>query len=174
MRCDLTSLCLTAGLAVSLSLVGCGSQATPTPKPKPSSSPGDHPGEAAHVHPAVAPHGGHLVELDNGQYHAELVHDYDAHRVTVHLLDSAAQQPVPASQPEIVLQVFGDGQFVKYVLKAAPGEGEAAGKASRFEIVDEELCKAVAHDEDFRGRLRVTIDGQKQVGVIELGGHEHE
>ncbi len=174
MRCDLASLCMTAVLSASVSVAGCGSQPKETPKRKPAEKTGGGVAQTPRVHPAEGPHGGDLVDFGNGAYHAELVHDHDAHRVTVHLLDSSAKRPVAVSQSEIVLQVFRDGQFVKHVLKAAPGEGEAAGKTSRFEIVDEELCEAVAHGEDFRGRLRVTIDGQEQIGVIELGGHEHE
>jgi hypothetical protein len=77
----------------------------------------------------------------------------------------------------MTLQLFRSGQFVKYTLKAVPGPEDAAGAASRFEIVDAALCDALCHEDETRGRLQVTIDGKPYTGTIEHashGDHDHE
>lgn len=186
-----------AFLVMALAAVsGCGSTTTPADNSPPSESGHyegdghdhsgdeaghlagdghDHDGESAQVHPTEGPHGGHLVELGNEEYHAELLHDEITHTVTVHLLDAAGTQPVALSQPEITLQLFQDGQFVKYALKAIPAPDATAGTASQFAIVDEALCDALVHGDETRGRLQVTINGKPYTGTIEHSSHdEHE
>ena len=188
----LCALLVTAIAAVS----GCGSTTTPADNSPPSESSHyegdghdhsgdeaghlagdghDHDDESAQLHPTEGPHGGHLIELGNEEYHAELLHDEDSHTVTVHLLDAAGKQSVAISQPEITLQLFQDGQFVKYALKAIPAPDATAGSASRFAVVDETLCDALVHGDETRGRLQVTIDGRPYTGTIEHSSHEkHE
>jgi len=191
MRISFISLCVTAVLAVSVSLVGCGSDSTETPTEKVGGTPPplaseadhddhaghDHGDEAGHEHPTEGPHGGHLVELGDEEYHAELLHDENTHTVTIHLLDGPAKQTVAVPLAEITLQLFQGGQFVKYALKAVQGPGDAAGAASRFEIVDAALCDALCHGDETRGRLQVTINGKPYTGTIEHtghGDHDHE
>lgn len=136
---------------------------------------GDHAGHEQgegidHDHPADGPHGGHLVELGGGEYHGELLHDEASHSVTVHVLDEAGAQPVAIQEPEITFQLFSDGRFTKYTLKAA-GQGGDAG-ASEFTIVDEELCDALSHGQSVHGRLQITIDGKPYSGNLEHEAHE--
>jgi hypothetical protein len=92
--------------------------------------------------------------------------------VTVHLLDAAGTQPVAISQPEIIVQLFRDGQFVKHALKAVQRPEDPAGAASQFEIVDTALCDALCHEDELRGRLQVTINGASYTGTIERSSHE--
>lgn len=194
MRIAFVPLCVTAVAALSMSLVGCGSGSTETPSEKIGGTPpplaseasdddheghdhGDHEGhdhgdEAGHAHPTEGPHGGHLIELGNEEYHAELLHDESTHTVTIHLLDGPAKQAVAVPLEEVTLQLFRDGKFVKYALKAVPGQGGAAGTASQFEIADEALCDALCHEEEINGRLQVTIDGKPYTGTIEHSSHE--
>ena len=195
MRTVFASLCLAALAALSVSLAGCGSDSSETPTNQVADTPpaadadhddhaghdhGDHAGQehndqAGHEHPTKGPHGGHLIELGNEEYHAELLHDENTHTVTIHLLDGAEKQPVAIPQTEIVLQLFRDGQFVKYTLKAVQGPPDAAGAASRFEIVDAALCDALGHEDETRGRLQVTINGKPYTGTIEHDSHgDHE
>lgn len=191
MRIGSLSLSVTAVLAVSLSLVGCGSDSTETTTEKVEGTPPpqaseadldehaghDHGDEAGQGHPTEGPHGGHLIELGNEEYHAELLHDEKTHTVTIHLLDGPAKQTVAVPLAEITLQLFRDGQFVKYALKSVPGPGDPEGAASRFEIVDAALCDALCHDDETRGRLQVTIDDKPYTGTIEHDsheGHDHE
>ncbi len=191
MRIGFLSLCVTSVLAVSASLVGCGSDSTETPTENIEGSPPplaadadhddhaghDHGDDAGHEHPTEGPHGGHLIELGNEEYHAELLHDENTHTVTIHLLDGPAKQTVAVPLPEITLQLFRDGQFVKYALKAAQGPGNPAGAASRFEIADAALCDALCHEDEIRARLQVTINGKPFTGTIEHtshGDHDHE
>jgi len=174
MRNVFAYLCVTA---VSLSLAGCGSSSTETPSeriegtPPPLASEADHGDDAVHAHPSEGPHGGHLIELGNEEYHAELLHDENTHTVTIHLLDGAGKQPVAVPLPEVTVQLHQDGQFVKYALKAVQGEG---GAASQFEAVDAALCDALCHEDELRGRLQLTIQGKPYTGAIEHSSHDED
>ncbi len=185
MRIGSLSLFVPAVLAMSIFLLGCSSDSTGTSTEELGDAPSasaadadhddhaghDHGDEAGHEHPTEGPHGGHLIELGNEEYHAELLHDEDTHAVTIHLLDGPAKQTVSVPLDEITVQLFQDGQFVKYTLKAVPGQGDAAGAASQFDLVDAALCDALCQDE-MSGRLQVTIDGKPYTGTIEHDSHE--
>ena len=190
MRIALISLCLTVAAALGLSLAGCGSDSTEIPTEKIEGSPPplamdadddhaghDHGAHAGHEHPTEGPHGGHLIELGTEEYHVDLLHDENTHTVTIHLLDGPAKQTVAVPLAEITLQLFQDGQFVKYALKAVQGPGDPAGAASQFEIVDAALCDALCHGDTTGGRLQVTINGKPYTGTIEHhehGEHDHQ
>ncbi|MFH1924527.1 MAG: hypothetical protein ABIP48_32140 [Planctomycetota bacterium] len=180
MRIGFLSLCGTAVLALSVSLVGCGSDSGETPAGSPSSPPAaseadddhgdhDHGDAAGHVHPTEGPHGGQLIELGNAEYHAELVDDEKTHTVTVHLLDAAGKEPVGIDQPEITLQLLHDGDFATYALKRAAGQ---TGAASAFEIVDAGLSEALSSEDGVQGRLQVTINGKQYSGDVKHAPHE--
>jgi hypothetical protein len=134
----------------------------------------DHGGEAAQAHPTQGPNGGHLIELGNEEYHAELLHDENTNTVTVHLLDAAGTQPVVISQPEITIQLFQDGQFVKYSLKPVQDSESPEAAASCFEVVDSRLCDALCHEEEITGRLQLTIGGKPYSGTIEHRAHDND
>jgi hypothetical protein len=124
-----------------------------------------------HQHAAEGPHGGQLIELGDGQYRAELVHDKAAHTVTVYLLDAEAKGPAASDRTEITLQLFEDGQFGDYTLEAVPGDAGEAGP-SQFAIVNEKLSDALLGSDEVRGRLQVSIQGKPLIGIIEHHSHE--
>ncbi|MDP7269338.1 MAG: hypothetical protein QF408_14335, partial [Pirellulales bacterium] len=83
--------------AVTASLAGCPNQATTVPR-SPAEQ-GDHErGEhehgdherGDHEHGAVGPHHGELIELGDGAYHGELLHDRKAGSTTIYILDGNA------------------------------------------------------------------------------------
>jgi hypothetical protein len=170
---------------MSVFLLGCGSgsdsdssdtgttEITGSPPPLVSGAGSENGDDAGHAHPTEGPHGGHLIELGDEEYHAELLHDEATHTVSIHMLDATGKEEITIDLPEITMQLFQDGQFVKYALKAVPGEGGAAG-ASEFAIVDEKLCDALLHGEEVSGRLQVTIGGKAYTGNIEHHAHDHE
>lgn len=194
MRTFPSLLCLVAVISFSVSLAGCGANSATDAAVSAQSGHyegdgHDHSGEAAghfegdghdhgnedaHAHPTEGPHGGHLIELGNEEYHAELLHDEATHKVTIHLLDSTGQQSVTQPLPEITMQLFQDGKFVSYTLKAVPEPRTSNGAASEYELVDAELCDTLCHVEAVQGRLHVTIAGKPYTGTIEHDSHDHE
>ena len=176
MRVHFFSFAIAIVVAATFGLSGCGDASkAPESKSTDAHAGHDHDAHADHDHDDAAegPHGGHLVILGDHEYHAELVHDEKTQTVTVYLLDAAAKQPVVVRLPEITLQLLRDGKFAKYVLKAAPGAGDAEGTASKFESVDAALAEAL-DDDHVQGRLQVTIDGKSYSGTIEHHGHDDE
>ncbi len=161
-------------MVVAVSLNGCGSDSSDTHSGQAPGGASPTAQDPGHVHPTEGPHGGHLIELGNEEYHAELLHDEQTHTVTVHLLDAAGKQPVSVPQPEITVQLFRGGQFVSYALKAVREQGDATGTASEFQIVDEALCDALSHEDEIQGRLQVTVDEKPYTGTIEHSSHDHE
>ncbi len=178
MRIVSLSLCLTALLAASVSLTGCGDKTVESASATLSCDADGHDRACCpdaqsdgdtHQHPREGPHGGHLIELGDEEYHAELLRDEKTNTVTIHLLDGPAKKSVAIAQPEITLLLLRHGKFVKYALKAVEGQ-----KASEFIIVDESLTKALCHDEKTQGRLQVTIDGKPYSGDVKLSCHDHD
>lgn len=125
-----------------------------------------------HDHPSKGPHGGALVELGNEEYHAEMVHDEKAGKVTVFLLDSAGKQAVPISARDLTVNIRRSGKPAQYRLKAAPLEGEEQGKCSAFASSDKELLEHL-DAEGVEARLRVSINGKSYSGKLEHS-HEHD
>ena len=159
------------GLAVGVLAAGCGpnSAATTTATTTTTTTTtqtGQGPGGGAQAHPDEGPHDGHLIELGDHEYHAELMHQHDSHTVAVFLFDGHVENPVAIAEPEITIQLLHDGEYVTYSLKAVAEPGVAEGKASQFRCVDEELCHAIGEDEELKGSLQVTIDGKQYTGKI--------
>lgn len=86
-----------------------------------------------HEHSAKGPHGGGLIELGDDEYHAEVGLDHDAHAIWVYVLGKDAKTPAPIAAPELTLAPEGKDALT---LKAAPQDGDAEGKSSKFELVD--------------------------------------
>jgi hypothetical protein len=127
-----TSLLAPLTLSAILALMGCNSSSTP---PASSGTPAaDHKGHdpAAEGHAEEGPHHGHLIELGEEEYHAELAHDEASKTVTVYLLDKEAKTPVAIADAEIVLNLVVDGQPLQAKLVAAPQDGDPVGQASRL------------------------------------------
>ncbi|HEX5103606.1 MAG TPA: hypothetical protein VFV87_07345 [Pirellulaceae bacterium] len=182
MTCRLTWLSLSVAVCAALAFVGCDKTIPPNVSPAESEHhEGDghehgemEHGEEGHSHPTEGPHHGHLIELGEEEYHAELAHDDATKTVTVYLLDKEAKAPVAIPDPEISLNLVVDGQPMQFKLKAAPQEGDPAGQASMFSITDETVLEA--HDAPkTTGNLNVTISGKEYSAKIEHAAHgEHE
>jgi hypothetical protein len=143
-------------------LLGCGTG--PAETSRTSESAQDHATE--HDHAAEGPHGGHLIVLGEEEYHAELTHDEASQTVAIYLLDAAAKEALSSGPAEITLQIFKDGDFTDYALKASGDDG-------MFVVVDEPLCAFLLHTEEVKGRIRATIAGKEYVGIIEHAAHDH-
>lgn len=173
MRMNLPMLSVVCG-SLSLALIaGCGD--TTPPAVTPSAKTVEHSKDDGHDHAAEGhaehgPHEGSLIELGNEEYHAELVHDEAAGKVTIYVLDSAAKKAVPIEATELVINLKHDGKGEQFKLAAAPQEGDGEGKSSRF-VSDE---KELAEDLDAKGvqaRLVIEIAGKSFTGEIK---HDHD
>jgi len=149
--------------------LGCGGNSTPNPATK-TDGPKVHQ-EEEHAHPEEGPHHGHLIELGQEEYHAELVHNDASKTVTIYVLDSSAQAAVAIEEPEVKLNLVVDGQPQQFTLPAAPQSTDAAGKSSLFSLQDEALLAALESPKA-TGRLNITIAGKSYSGVIDH--HDHE
>jgi hypothetical protein len=153
-------------LAATSAMLGCGGPGQeyhPVPK-------GVVVKEQSHEH-EHGPHGGHLVELGEEEYHAELAFDPKTAKVTVYLLDSTAKNAAPIDAKEITLKLALDGKAEALALAAAPQSGDPQGKSSRFELADNADVKShVKDEEDLKGSVTATIAGKSFSGEIK---HEH-
>jgi hypothetical protein len=151
-------------VAVTLFVSGCGSNDPAPPKA----------GPAGHTdHPTDGPHKGHLIELGNDEFHAELTHDDASKTVTIYLLGADAKTAAMSADPELLLNLVVAGEPLQAKLAAAPLDGEAADKCSRYTLVDEKVLEALENPKT-TGRLNVTIAGKSYTGNVELGEHGHD
>ena len=160
-----TALSLPLAFSAALALSGCGGTS-----PAPSSSPATDHDHAKEGHAEEGPHHGHLIELGEEEYHAELTHDESSKTVTVYLLDKEAKAPVAIADAEIVLNLVADGQPTQVKLAAAPQEGDPAGQSSRFSVTDEKVLETLEAPKT-TCRVNVTINGKAYSGTVEH--HEH-
>ena len=117
------------------------------------------------------PHGGHLVELGEEEYHAEVVFDAKAARLTIYLLDSTAKKAAPIDAKDVSLKLAIDGKSESFQLPAVPDSGDPQGKSSRFELAGNADIKAhIKDEEDLKGTVSVKIGDKSFSGDIK---HEH-
>ena len=65
-----------------------------------------------HAH-ALGPNGGHLIELGEEEYHAEVVMDEAARTLTVYLLGGDAKTAQPTAEPTVTLNLEVDGHLTE-------------------------------------------------------------
>lgn len=161
--------CWALGFMVcSLSMAaGCGSEPS-----KPTTTMPDTEHTLAAGHPEEGPHHGELIELGKEEYHAEMIHDDVAHKVTIYLLDFAAVHSVAIAERELTINVAVAGKPQQFKLLAVPQADDAAGQSSRFELTDQALCEAL-DDPKTTGRLNVPIAGKSYSGDLNHAGHDH-
>jgi hypothetical protein len=161
---DLSGGC--AAVALMIGLAGCGGPGQeyhPVPK---GVKVQDQPHEHEH-----GPHGGHLVELGEEEYHAEVVFDEKAGKIVVYILDSTAKKPTPIDAKEITLKLAIDGKTESFAVAALPQSGDPQGKSSRFELAGNADIKShIKDEEDLKGSVNATIGGKGYSGQIK---HEH-
>ncbi|MCA9041659.1 MAG: hypothetical protein KDA65_15005 [Planctomycetaceae bacterium] len=125
-----------------------------------------------HHHDEHGPHEGHLVDLGDHSYLAEVVFDAATHTLGVYLLDHDEMKPLPIEQKEIFAHLhFGDKEE-EFTLTAKPQEGDGEGKSSYFELVGNETIKEHVTDaEDLEGEIIASIGEKTFEGEIE---HHHD
>lgn len=155
-----------AAFATAIALAGCGGPGQeyhPVPK---DVSVQDQPHEHEH-----GPHGGHLVELGQEEFHAEVVFEAKAAKITVYLLDSTAKNASPTDARTITLKLAIDGKTQSLSLAAAPQPGDPQGRSSRFELAGNADIKShIKDEEDLKGSVTAEINGKTYTGEIK---HEH-
>ena len=139
----------------------------------------DHAGHdhGGHSHAAHGPHGGHILELGDEEYHAEWTHDDDSGLITVYVLDSSMKKEVPIPAKEIVIATKVAGKEQSYSLAAVnPSEGDEP-KSAMFQLDDKALVVALqaAGTPGTSATLKLEIGG-KPFSVEfkkDEGGHKH-
>lgn len=171
--------CLALVLGTLPIFCGCGEKAA-GPRDGAVSMDGTPSGTAdSHAHPSEGPHHGALVELGNGEFHAEIVHTGDT--VTVYILDSSVSRPVPIDAQDVTINVVHENQPEQFKLPASPEASDAAGKSSRFALQDPELVQHLDSSAS-APRLMITINGTPYRAEVhhdhdhahEHSGHGHE
>ena len=176
MRTIQFTLSLAAAAAFSLGIAGCGTTQSTDPgagSPQ-GGSHGENGGHAHghdHSHPVHGPHGGHLVELGEEEYHAEWLHD-DTGKVTVYILDGHVEKEVPiaAESLEVIVKI-GEKELAPYTLDAVDPTGDPP-KTAKFETVNQELAGGLSGlGEGVEATLKIGIDGKAFVGAFEAHHH---
>lgn len=167
-------VCFLCSLAVAfvVSFSGCGSdddeyqEYSEAGKAEPRDDHHDH-----HAH--SAPHGGQLVELGDHKYNLEFVFDAEGRKLTAYVLDAHAEKAVAIEEAEISFHLESGDEETMVTLQAAPQEGDAEGKSSRFEATGDALPASVKTNKDLKGHVHVTVAGEEFTGDIE-DEHDHD
>src|SRR5690606_9732149 len=130
---------ISTGCLLIATMAGCDPQTATSP----SSS--NHEGETHHDHGATGPHGGPLIELGGGNYHAELVNDESSGSVSVYLLDTSAAKAVAIEAEAVTINSTHDGQAEQFSLAADPEANVGEGVSSRFTSNDADLQSELKH-----------------------------
>lgn len=127
---------------------------------------------AGHDHAAEGPHHGMLMEMGDGELHAELVHGRDW--ATVYIVDATATSACPIDQPQIQVNVTSGNKGRQFRLTASPEKNERAGSSSRFVSADRQLVEALT-DTDCKCRIAVLHAGIPYgAAVPQKGAHAHQ
>jgi len=162
--------------AVALWAVGCG------PSTSPKASDGKV-GEHAHDHGAEGhdhahdhvhgPHGGHIVELGNEEYHAEWTHADDG-TVTVYVLDADAKNEVPIPAEEITIETKIGEKSSTFKLPAVNRSEGDMPKSAKFELVDKGLLGVLESlSEKVTATLKLDVNGKSYEMAITHDEHKH-
>lgn len=114
-------------------------------------------------HHHEAPHGGHLIELGDHKYNAEVLLEGEPKQLVVYVLDAHAENAVAIESTSIT---FTPDEGEPIVLEAQPQEGDAEGKASKF-VAGTSLTDL----EELHGSVQVTIEGTEYAGEV---SHDHD
>lgn len=152
---------------------GCNSLTTETGT---SNSNDNHKGgnhtHAGHSHGHWGPNGGHLIELGDGEYHAEWLHEDDTGKVTVIILDEKSTKEVAIAADQLTIDVVVGESRKTYQLKAIGANDEDDSTASRFETVDQGLLVALKVGEGVHATIGVEIDEKLYTGQLEHQEHD--
>ncbi len=161
---------LALGLVVALGLAGC----EPAKDTGRTFTPHDDVTNIAPAapHPEHGPHGGHIFELGEEEFHAEVAMDKDR-KLTVYLLDEAMKAAKPVENGTLQITTKVDGKEVVLDLTAAPLDTEKDGQSSRFELGADKVPGAVMDIEGLTGDLSLKF-GDKTLKTSLTGEHGHE
>ena len=152
----LTGGVLLLGAAI---LVGCA-KVGESPKKQSTPKAGT---DAAHEH-GKSPHGGTIIEF--GKHHAEFCVDHAKKEATVYILNGSLKKNVAISAKQLLLTIKSPAFQADLV--AAPQEGDAEGKSSRFIAIHENLGK----EQEFEGTVSGEFDGKPYLGDFKEEAHE--
>lgn len=119
-----------------------------------------------HVH---GPHNGHILELGEEEFHAEVVIDA-TRKLSVYLLDEHVKASKPVENGTVTIDAMVDGKPVALALTATPQDGETDGKSSRFELAADQLPEAIKDIEGLSGKLTLKFGDKTLPAEI---GHDH-
>jgi hypothetical protein len=140
-----------AGVFAALLAAGCAS------RPASSSKAGTAVAGDDHDHGA-GPHGGTIIELGGGKYHAEFTVDHKKQEAVVYILGGNAKSPLPIKADTVMLSIKDPSFQVE--LKARPQTGDPAGQSSCFAGTHEKFGK----EQEFAGTVSCEIDGKPFAG----------
>lgn len=120
----------------------------------------------AHVH---GPHDGHVIELGDEEYHAEVVMGADR-KLTVYILGPDGSSAAPIAAESITVNLEAGGETTALTLRAVPQEGESDGQSSRFELTEGSVPESVHNIEDVQGDLVIAVGDKTYEAEI---GHDH-
>ncbi len=120
----------------------------------------------------LGPHKGHLVELGDEEYHAEVTFQADSRTIGIYLLGPDAETPAVTKATELTLRLTLGEETKDLTLTAASQDGS---EASYFEISGDAIPEAVHDIEEVQGELVIDIDGTSYRGKIvhDHGDHGH-
>jgi hypothetical protein len=163
-------------LLVGLLLIGwTGCNTSPTPDGAAVAESDDHHDDHdhAHEHEAVGPNGGHVIELNGGNLHAEWLHDDATGEVTFFILDEAMKPAanLDISQVQVTTKIAG-GDVSEYDFTRVP-PGDDSSDAVQYSLTDQQLLTALKVGKGVECTLSVTVAGQPTTAVIEHHDHDH-
>lgn len=151
-------------LLIALGMTGC-SDTTKDFQPYDQAQRAPAPGEQG-------PHQGHLVDVQNGAYYAEVVLDPATRHLTLYVLqnDFLKLQPIP--QNEVAIDLV-ERRPLPLQLAPQPQPNDPPGQASRFESTIP-LPDSIRTTADLSGLLKLTIDGKPLVSPLQRDDHHHD
>jgi len=161
-------------VATALMLAACNSsQPGMSPAAPVASDDHDHDHDHDHAHEALGPHGGHLVELGEEEYHLEWTHDDDSGLVTVYVLDAAGKESVGIPAETITIATEID-DTAEYKLTAVSPTGEPP-VASQFELKDPALIQNLKMaGQGVEATVSLQIGDKLYTGKFEHHEHSHD
>jgi len=121
-------------------------------------------GGGGHAHDELGPHGGEVLDLGNGAYHLEILHDHEGGSMRVWVLDGALKETLRVPAP--VVNLVTKGGPVQLTLSAESPDAE--GRALEWRGAHEGL-KADPWD----GRIVLAIGGKTYQSPLEGEAHKH-
>jgi hypothetical protein len=87
---------------------------------------------ARHEHGEYGPHGGHLIELGEEEFHAELVLNPKTKDVAVYILGPDPQKAAPIDAKRVTLELTIEGKTSPHVAKPSTQQGDPPRRVFAF------------------------------------------